>query len=124
MAESYVQVAPDQTGKRIRNRTSTQDGLEVYQQVVADTFNSGETLADQAGAGAVLTFTFTSPMDLVWVRSVGGISRADPFGGTPTATQGIYCADGEPQPLTITATVVKVFAPIGATVSVWGFTYG
>ncbi len=123
MAEDFIQVAPDSTGKNVRNRSSVQAGKTVYQQVVAEVFNSGATLPDQSGAGGVLTFTFASAMDLIWIRSVGGVSRADPFGGTPTSTQGVYCADSEPQPITVTATTIKVYAPSGATVSVWGYAY-
>lgn len=89
----------------------------------SDAFLGGEVLADQSGAGSVLTFTFTTPVQLVWVRSKGGISRADPFGGTPAASTGIPCADDEPSPITVQTSTVKVFAPSGATVSVWGYRY-
>lgn len=91
---------------------------------VSDRLTGYEGLNDQAGDGTVKTFTFSTAPDLVWVRSVGGVSRADPAGGTPTATNGIYCADDEPTPITISGqTTLKVFAPIGAVVSVWGFRY-
>lgn len=82
-----------------------------------------EGLADQSGADGVLTFTFASPVELVWVRSVGGVSRADPGGGTPSAVAGVYCADDEPAPITIKTSAVKVYAPAGADVSVWGYRY-
>lgn len=88
-----------------------------------DAFSAGEVLLDQAGADGVLTFSFTQPVDLIWVRSVGGVSRADPFGGTPTASIGVYCADDEPAPLTVSTDALKVYAPSGATVSVWGYRY-
>lgn len=87
---------------------------------VADVFTGGEVLADQAGDATVKTFTFTTAVDLVWVRCVGAVGRADPFGGTPTASVGIYCAADEPTPLTVRTTVVKVVAPSG-TISCWGF---
>ena len=91
---------------------------------VSDRLTGFEGLADQTGDGTVKTFTFANAPDLVWIRSVGGISRADPTGGTPSATTGVYCADDEPTPITISGqTAVKVFAPIGAVVSVWGFRY-
>lgn len=83
----------------------------------------GQTLADQSGAGSVLTFTFDPQVDLVWVRCDGGVGRADPFGGTPTASQGIPCDDAVPNPITVTTSVVKVFAATGVSVSVWGFRY-
>lgn len=90
---------------------------------VGDRFSAGQVLADQAGAGAALTFTFSAPVDLIWVRSDGGISRADPFGGTPTASLGIQCDDGIPVPITVTATTIKIYAPNSATVKVYGYRY-
>jgi len=86
---------------------------------VADVFTGGEALPDQTGDGTVKTFTFASPVDLVWVRSAVA-ARADPFGGTPTATTGIPCAADEPNPMSVRASSVKVFAASG-TVSVWGY---
>jgi len=87
---------------------------------VADVFTGGEALADQTGDGTVKTFTFASPVDLVWVRCVAVAGRCDPFGGTPSATQGIYCAADEPNPMTIRTSSVKVFAASGQ-ISVWGY---
>jgi len=90
---------------------------------VADDYQAGEVLADQTGAGAVLTFTFAAARNLVLVQAVGAgqVARADPFGGTPSATQGIRCDDATPTYLPVTATVVKVHAPAGMVVSVAGF---
>ncbi len=90
---------------------------------VADAATEMEALADQNGAGAVLTFTFASAIQLAWVRSVGGVARAVVGTQSPTASLGAYCADDEPTPLTVEGTTVKVFAPVGATVSVWGMRY-
>lgn len=87
---------------------------------VADVFTGGEALADQAGDGTVKTFTFSSPVDLVWVRCVGGAGRADPFGGTPTLSLGIYCAEDEPNPMTVRTSVVKAISPAG-TIVLWGY---
>jgi len=87
---------------------------------VADVFTGGEALADQTGDGTVKTFTFASPVDLVWVRCVAVAGRCDPFGGTPSASQGIYCAADEPNPMTIRTSSVKVFAASGQ-ISVWGY---
>lgn len=90
---------------------------------VADDYQAGEVLADQMGAGAVLTFTFATARNLVLIEAVGTsqIARADPFGGTPSATQGVRCDDATPTYLPVTTTVVKVFAPAGMVVSVAGF---
>lgn len=96
-------------------RTSRLDAADVYTEM--------EALAEQSGAGAALTFTFASAVQLAWVRSVGGISRAVVGSQTPTAVLGAYCADDEPHPITVNGTIVKVYAPVGATVSVWGYRY-
>lgn len=49
-------------------------------------------------------------------------SRADPFGGTPTASRGVPVRHEIPVWLPVTTSTVKVFAPSGATVTVWGYT--
>lgn len=107
----------------IDNEVLTVGGQTVYRQRVTDKFTGGEVLADLTGAGAVLTFTFASAVQLVWVFSAGADSRADPFGGTPSATLGIPCDTDTPMPLTVETSSVKVYAPTGATVTVWGFRY-
>lgn len=89
----------------------------------ANIYNAGQILADQTGAAAVLTFTFTNPMHSIWVRSDGGDVRCDPFGGAPAAAAGIVCKDGVPLQLTIMATVILVYAPAGAVVKCWGYRY-
>lgn len=92
-----------------------------------DTFSGGQVLADQTGAGAVLTFTFSAPVQLVWVLDTSGvtaaISRADPFGGVPTATTGIPVLNGTPTPLTVATSSVKVYAPTGTNITVYGYHY-
>ncbi len=91
----------------------------------ADAFTAGEVLADQSGAGAVLTFTFAAAQHLIWVLAQGDglVARIDPFGGTPSATAGIPAFHETPVPLTVVATTIKVYAPTGTTVSVWGYRY-
>lgn len=91
---------------------------------VKDEFTGGQVLADQTGAGAVLTFTFASPVQLAVVYGDGlatDVARADPFGGTPSATLGIPCGDEVPTFLPVTTSAVKVFAPAGMVVSVCGY---
>lgn len=92
---------------------------------VSDQYANGEVLADQTGAGAVLTFTFANTMDLIWVRDTGAVttnvSRVDPFGGTPSASAGIPLPNNEPIPITRQTTTVKVYAPAGSTISAWGY---
>jgi hypothetical protein len=85
-------------------------------------FTGGQVLAQQSGAGTVLTFTFASAVQLVVVDSSGDglVSRIDPFGGTPSESLGIPCRHEVPVYLPITATVVKVYAPAGAAVNCWG----
>jgi hypothetical protein len=98
------------------------DGI-LEPQPVHDRFRDGEVPADQSGAGGVLTFTFAKEMDLIWVRSDGADSRCNPFGGNPSATAGIICEDGIPHPITLSTTTIKVFAPAGAKLNVWGYRY-
>lgn len=90
----------------------------------SDDFQGGEVLADQTGAAAVLTFTFSAAVQLVVVSGNGiatDFARVDPFGGTPSATLGIPCGDEVPTFIPVTATVVRVFAPTGMVITVWGF---
>lgn len=89
-------------------------------QRVADDYTGGETLADQPGANTVLTFTFSAPVQMVVIEARGATVRADPFGGTPTAGKGVVCFDGTPTYVPVTTSQVKVHAPGGATVSVYG----
>jgi hypothetical protein len=112
-------LALDATVEAIRDRLPA--SLDNGSLNVADAYIEGETLASQAGAGGVLTFTLSEARDLVWVRSVGGVSYADPFGGTPANGTGIYLADDEPTPLTIRTAEVEVWAPSGAVVHCWGY---
>lgn len=93
-------------------------------QPVKDDYQAGECLAEQTGAGAVLTFTFASPVQLVHVEGDGAdtdVARVDPFGGTPSATQGFRAADGVGVYLPVICTVVKVYAPTGMVIAVNGF---
>ena len=91
---------------------------------VADTFSSGEILAEQTGANNVLTFNFTNPVQKIVIISVGEdlICKADPFGGTPTSTQGIPCFHQIPVEISIITNVVRVYTPSSAVVTVWGLT--
>lgn len=90
----------------------------------ADDYDGGEVLAEQAGAGNVLTFTFSAPVQLVVVEAESPgmqVARADPFGGEPDATTGIPCRSEVPVYMPITTTEVKVWAPGGTTVNCWGY---
>jgi hypothetical protein len=90
---------------------------------VSDRFTGGEVLPDQSGAGAVLTFTFASAVHLIWVLSQGAdlVARVDPFGGVPSAVAGIPVFEQAATAIVVTATTIKVYAPVGTTISVWGF---
>lgn len=98
-------------------------GTQLNPVVVADNYASGEVLATQIGAAAVITFNFSSPVNLVVVESDGAslVSRADPFGGLPSASAGIPCRHQIPQTMKVTTSVVRVFAPLTANITVWGF---
>ncbi|MFA6125519.1 hypothetical protein [Sphingomonas sp.] len=94
-------------------------------QKVRDDYALGEVLADQSGADAVLTFTFSAEVAGFWVAVVGdaGVCKLDHYGGTPSATSGIPVGPDAPSavlPIPEPATAVKVYAPTGTTVTVWG----
>lgn len=96
-------------------------------QQVADDYQTGEILPDQVGAGSVLTFTFSAPVQNIWVYAVdpsdltaSGEVRVDPYGGTPSASLGIPVSFGGGFPISATTSAVKVFAPSGVRVTVYG----
>lgn len=88
---------------------------------VADDYQVLECLADQTGAGGVLTFTFTAAVSLVIVHAVGTsqVARASTT-QTPTASLGVRCPDDAPSYIPVAASSVQVFAPNGMVVSVSG----
>jgi hypothetical protein len=89
-----------------------------------DIFTTGQALPDQVPNGAVAIFSFSgNPVNLIWVKPVGGNCRVDPFGGIPDATTGIPCDDGLPNPITVLTDTVRIYAGSGVVVSVWGFRY-
>lgn len=89
---------------------------------VADDYQEFEALTEQTGADAVLTFTFSAPVQLVVVHAVGTdqVARVTTT-QTPSATLGARCPDDVPTFLPVTAAAVKVYAPTGMVVSVWGY---
>lgn len=96
-------------------------------QQVADDYQAGEILPDQSGNGGVLTFTFAASVQNIWVYAVNpldltatGEVRVDPFGGTPSASTGIPVSYGGGFPIPIVTSSVKVFAPVGSRVTIYG----
>lgn len=106
-------------------RTTIQGPLLSSKVSTAETFASHEVLADQSGDGTVKEFDFVNgAVDLAWVRCQGGVGRASGTGAdAPAVNRGAYCADGEPEPITVRGTKVRVFAPVGVTISVWGYRF-
>ncbi|MDQ6719334.1 MAG: hypothetical protein M3003_00890 [Candidatus Dormibacteraeota bacterium] len=143
MAEGTIQLPADGAGKALRTITNPGVAAGAHQEVTTlaggdgtladiaptgikarDDFQTGECLADQTGAGAVLTFTFAAPRNLVLIEAVGTgtqVARADPFGGTPNVTTGIRCDDGVPTYVPVTTTTLRVWAPASMAVAVAGF---
>jgi hypothetical protein len=139
MAEGTVQLPPDGAGKKLRTVELTVGANTVEQEVISlassagavwdtlpvrDDYQSGEILADQTGAAGVLTFTFASAVHMVYIFANGlvtDIARADPFGGTPSATLGIPIGDEAAAYLPVTTTSVKIYAPTNMVISVAGF---
>lgn len=90
---------------------------------VNDRYTGFEALPDQNGTGTVLVFNFSAPVDQVWIRSRNGISRATPTADDPNASLGIYCGEDEPTPVRCLTDIIKVFAPNGNVITVWGYRY-
>lgn len=90
-----------------------------------DDYSGSEYLAEQTSAGAVMTFTFTADVHQVWVEQSSSdstaVARVRADGSDPTSTVGIPARDKVPVPMTVTTDTVKVLAPEGAVVNVWGY---
>lgn len=101
--------------------TDTQ--LRASPPAVKDDYFGGQVLAQETGADAVITFTFSSAVQLVVVEMYGDglVARADPFGGTPAEGFGIPCRHEVPTYLPVTSSSVKVWAPATSLVNVWGY---
>lgn len=84
-------------------------------------FATGEILEDQTGNAGVVTFTFSTHMYLICAYSADATSRATAFGDPPTSSKGIVLPTDVPTYITARSNQLKVWAPVGATVSVWGF---
>lgn len=112
---------PSQAGNKYARLKGDTKGLKVK-----DDYQAGEILADQAGAAAVLTFTFANAVDFIWVTDVGtvttNVSRVDMLGGTPSATLGVPVFNQAQTPISVTParTTIKVYAPVGTTISMYG----
>lgn len=94
----------------------------VEMQRTADYYNASEYLADQSGNGTVLDFTFTSAVQVIYVRAIGGIARVG-VGATPSASAGAYVGADETFAIPRNASSIKVYAPTGTNVAVWGYRY-
>lgn len=89
---------------------------------VGDDYAAGEVLDDQTGTGAVLDYTFSVPVVSFWVAAQGGsgVVKVDHYGGVPSASRGIPISVGGVLPIPEPANLVRIFAPPGITVTVWG----
>lgn len=89
-----------------------------------DDYTSSETLAEQNGAGAVLTFNFANgAVQLLVVELVGlNLTGKVALDGTPSSTHGLTIVDSTPLylPCPKTLTSVPIYAPAGSVVSVMG----
>lgn len=87
-------------------------------------FSNGEILSEQTGVDGVLTFSFSGMVQKVIIVSNGEslVCKANPFGGTPSATSGIPCFHQMPVEISIITNIVRVYAPSSAIVTVWGLT--
>lgn len=94
---------------------------------VRDTYAECESLADQTAGLIAMEFSFSAPVQLLYVRgkTAEGLSecRVQTSGGLPAANVGIPCDDGVATAIPVETQLVKVYAPEGMQVSVWGFRY-
>lgn len=95
-----------------------------------DLLTETEYLPDQTGAGTVLNFAFTGNIHCAFVYAAGNVglrARVRVDGGNPTANMGLVVDTGivSVVPFYVpSGTALKVFAPIGTVISVWGGRYG
>ena len=93
---------------------------------VADDLFFAEYLEDQTSSGGVLTFTFSKVVHQIWVE-FSGLDVADTARftvgaeNTPTASRGTPLSNLTPYPVTLVTDTVKVLAPSGSTVTVYGY---
>lgn len=114
-------LALDLTLQSVRDRLPM--GLHFDRLKVSDRMTAPEYLEDQDGTGAAIDFDFSAAPDLTWVTCVGGNARAA-FNAVPNATKGVPCDDGIPTPIAISGYAqLKVFAPLGSKVKVYGSRY-
>lgn len=94
---------------------------------VRDAYGTCEVLPDQAGSGSVLTFTFSTAVQMFWVTDTSAassaVSRVTTGSDTPTASHGIPVFNQAPCPVTVTTAAVSVYAPNGTNIVVHGFRY-
>lgn len=86
MAESFVQVAPDSSGKLLRTETSTQGGNTVHQEVVTLADTSGNLINSGQLAGSIATATVPSGATML---DVGGTASAAAVSVTLTGSGGV-----------------------------------
>lgn len=93
--------------------------------VAFDDYSQTEYLEDQPSAGSVLTFTFSGEVQQVWVElqsaSDTATARVRIDGIDPTSTIGTRIQANTPQPITGNTTEVRVLAPSGTTIGVYGY---
>lgn len=90
-------------------------------------YNDVEYLDDQTSSGSVLTFTFSENVEKIWVEFNLGdpdatdtaTARAD--GVDPDGDTGTLLHNGQVQPISYITDEIRVLAPSGAVVSVYGY---
>lgn len=130
LTDTQLRAAPVSISGTVATGGLTDTQLRAAAVAVADDYaNAPEVLADQAGAGAVLTFTFAATVVLVLVESSSGtplvpggiVSRITFAAQIPSTVLGVRCVDEKTYLPCPPSTVVKVFAPVGATVNMIGW---
>lgn len=99
-------------------------GTDSGEQLVADDLSNSQYLEDKIGDGGVLTFSFSQTVQQIWVymkaEDPTEEARVTTNLQNPSSSLGIVLSDQTPTPITVSTDIVRIFAPVGSRISVYG----